>query len=77
MNTGFLKERVEPLRQFSQVMAGNLRIEMVLQVIGQFQEESWYDSPAQRMGLRQGSLSIVLVREMHRQQGINPAPYNR
>ena len=39
-----VEERIEPARQFLEVVAGHLRIQVVLQVIGQFQEERRNDT---------------------------------
>ena len=46
------KRRVQPPREFRQVMAGDGRIEMVFQVVRQLQEQPWNDQAAKRARLR-------------------------
>ena len=60
-----------------EVVARNLRVEVVLQVIGQFQEERRREPTAQGVCLGQRRLSVVAVGQVDRQQRIDPAPHNR
>jgi hypothetical protein len=45
------KERIEPPRQFRQMMTRHLGIEMVFQVISQFEKDRWDNPPTQGMRL--------------------------
>src|SRR5581483_4236274 len=66
---GRLEHQVESPRQLGQVMAGHGRVEMVLQMIGELQEERRNDAAAQGSGLRHRGVAEVVVRQIDRQQG--------
>src|SRR6266508_1842071 len=59
------RERVEPARQLGQPVAGHLRVEVVLQVVGELQEDGRQDPPAQGARLRQRRAAVVVVRQVN------------
>src|SRR6266508_5347545 len=50
-NAGPGQERIEPPGKARQVVAGHLRVQVVLQVVGQLQEDRWDDPAAEGTGL--------------------------
>ncbi len=73
LHSGRPKERVQSLRQFGQVAARHARVKVMLQVVSQFEEQGWDDPAAQRSGLRQRRVAVAVVRQVDREQRVDPA----
>src|SRR6266545_6160655 len=71
------EERVEPPRQFGQMVAGHLRVEVMLQVVGEFQEERGDEVAPQGAGLGERCVAVGVVREVDGQQWVDPAAHDR
>ena len=68
------KEGIEAPGEFGEIMARNLRIQVVFQMIGQFEKKRRYQFAAQRVRLSEGSFSIVFVRKIDVSSGNDQLP---
>lgn len=73
---GLLEKWVEPARQFREIVAGHLGIEVVLQVVGEFEKKRGDHPASQRMCLRQRGISVIFVGKINGEQWIHPASRN-
>ena len=59
------------------MVAGHRRVEVVLQVVRQLQEQRGMIRPRSVLGLRQRRVAVVVVRQVDRQQRIDPTADER
>src|SRR5262249_54700026 len=70
------QERVEALGEFRQIVAWDLRIEVVLEVVCQLEKERGDDPASKGVCLGEQGLAIAAVRQVDGQKRVGPAPQN-
>src|SRR6266568_7699541 len=76
LHPGTLEEWVEAPGELWEVVAGDLGIEMVLQVIGQLEEDRGDDPAPERSGPRERCAAVAVVRKVDREERVDPAPHD-